>query len=143
MGCPAPKVVKTGAGSALLKDPEKAFAIVSGIKQAVHKPVSVKLRLGYSDSEKNYLSFAKGLEEAGADMIAVHGRTRTQMYQGSADWEAAKGKRRAVYLDKLKYSFRNGRSQTCASAISQFSFPSMITGPFSVSATSQPIEQRL
>ncbi|MBR3167547.1 MAG: tRNA dihydrouridine synthase DusB [Erysipelotrichaceae bacterium] len=88
MGCPAPKVVKTGAGSALLKDPEKAFAIVSGIRQAVRKPVSVKMRLGFSDSEKKYLSFAKGLEEAGADMIAVHGRTRTQMYQGSADWDA-------------------------------------------------------
>ena len=98
MGCPAPKVVKTGAGSALLKDPEKAFAIVSGIKRAVGKPVSVKMRIGYSDSEKNYLSFAKGLEEAGADMIAVHGRTRTQMYQGLSDWEAIREIREALTI---------------------------------------------
>ena len=98
MGCPAPKVVKTGAGSALLRDPEKSFAIVSGIKQAVKKPVSVKMRIGFNDSEKNYLMFAKGLEEAGADMIAVHGRTRTQMYQGLSDWEAIREIREALTI---------------------------------------------
>ena len=90
MGCPAPKVVKTGAGSALMRDPKKAFEIVRRMKEVTVKPITVKIRLGYSENEKNYLSFAKGLEEAGASAIAIHGRTRSQMYEGVANWDAIK-----------------------------------------------------
>ncbi|MBR2802417.1 MAG: tRNA dihydrouridine synthase DusB [Erysipelotrichaceae bacterium] len=98
MGCPAPKVVKTGAGSALMHEPELAFAIVREIVRHVKKPVSVKMRLGYAQNERNYLPFALGLQEAGASLIAVHGRTRTQMYQGEADWEAIKEIKEALSI---------------------------------------------
>lgn len=98
MGCPAPKVTKTGAGSALMCQPELAYEIVSAIVKRVKKPVSVKIRLGYHDNDKNYLSFAKAMEKAGASLLAVHGRTRSQMYRGKADWQAIKEIKEALHI---------------------------------------------
>ena len=87
MGCPAPKIVKNGEGSALMKEPELAYEIVRQIKRISTKPVTVKFRKGFDDDNINAVEFAKGMEDAGADAVAIHGRTRKQMYQGSADWD--------------------------------------------------------
>lgn len=87
MGCPAPKIVKNGEGSALMKEPELAYEIVRHIKRISTKPVTVKFRKGFDDDNINAVEFAKGMEDAGADAVAIHGRTRKQMYQGSADWD--------------------------------------------------------
>lgn len=86
MGCPVNKVVCGGDGSALMKTPELAFDIVSEIKRNINKFVSVKIRLGYTFDTMNYIEFAQKMQEAGADMITIHGRTRSQMYSGKADW---------------------------------------------------------
>ncbi|MGM5481330.1 MAG: tRNA dihydrouridine synthase DusB [Nanobdellota archaeon] len=86
MGCPAPKVYRSGAGSELLKYPERAASIVSAIVKAVSIPVSVKIRTGITDSSKA-LPIAKACERAGASWITVHGRMRKQGYSGTADWE--------------------------------------------------------
>lgn len=92
LGCPAPKIVRNGEGSALMKNPALVGKILSAIRQAVKIPVSAKLRLGY-DENFNAVEIAKVAEEAGADFIAVHGRTRPQFYSGSANWsEIAKVK---------------------------------------------------
>ena len=90
MGCPAPKIVKNGEGSALMKEPELAYEIVREIKKVSTKPVTVKFRKGFDDENVNAVDFAKGMEQAGADAVAIHGRTRKQMYQGSADWDIIK-----------------------------------------------------
>ncbi|MBL4930619.1 MULTISPECIES: tRNA dihydrouridine synthase DusB [Clostridium] len=87
MGCPAPKIVKNGEGSALMKDPKLAWEIVSSIKKVSKKPVTVKFRKGFNEDNINAVEFAKWMEDAGADTIAVHGRTREQMYEGKADWD--------------------------------------------------------
>ena len=86
MGCPVNKVVKTGSGSALMKHEDEAAIIVKQIVENVKKPVTVKMRLGWDREHMNYLSLAKKLEEAGASAIAIHARTRSQMYEGHADW---------------------------------------------------------
>ncbi len=85
MGCPVKKIVNNGDGSALLKDPIKAGEIVSSIKKVSTKPVSVKIRTGFDFDSLNVEEMVRALEDAGADMIAVHGRTRSQMYTGYAD----------------------------------------------------------
>ena len=90
MGCPAPKIVKNGEGSALMKDPKLAAEIVRRIKEVSTKPVTAKFRKGFDDDNLNAVEFALALEEAGADAIAVHGRTRKQMYEGKADWNVIK-----------------------------------------------------
>lgn len=90
MGCPAPKIVKNGEGSALMKDPKLAAEIVRRIKEVSTKPVTAKFRKGFDDENLNAVEFALALEEAGADAIAVHGRTRKQMYEGKADWNIIK-----------------------------------------------------
>ncbi len=90
MGCPVAKIVKNQDGSALMKNPQLAFDIVKEIKTAIKKPLSIKMRLGFDNNSKNYLEFAQKMEEAGADMIAVHGRTRSQMYTGEVDYQAIK-----------------------------------------------------
>ena len=90
MGCPAPKIVKNGEGSALMKDPKLAAEIVRRIKEVSIKPVTAKFRKGFDDDNLNAVEFALALEEAGADAIAVHGRTRKQMYEGKADWNIIK-----------------------------------------------------
>lgn len=86
MGCPVRKVVRRGEGSALMKTPELAAAIVSEIAAAVRVPVTAKFRSGYSDGDQNAVEFAKRLEQAGASLVSVHGRTAHQMYRGKADW---------------------------------------------------------
>ena len=85
-GCPVKKVVVSGDGSAMMKTPKLACDIVKSIKDAVNLPVSAKFRLGWSASEENYIEFALALQEAGVDFVTLHARTRSQMYQGYADW---------------------------------------------------------
>lgn len=85
MGCPVRKVFGHGEGSALLGDPERAAAIVRALKKG-DKPVTVKMRLGITDT-LHAVDFAKAMEQAGADLITVHGRTREQLYTGEADWD--------------------------------------------------------
>ncbi len=87
MGCPVNKITKNGGGSSLLRQPEVAEAIVRQVVQAVNVPVTVKTRIGWTDKEINILEFAKRMEDAGAQMITVHGRTRAQGYNGPAKWE--------------------------------------------------------
>lgn len=87
MGCPVPKVVNNGEGSALMKDPKLAAKIVRQTVKAIKKPVTVKIRKGFDDDNVNAVEVAKYLEDAGASAIAVHGRTRAQYYSGEADWE--------------------------------------------------------
>ena len=90
MGCPVTKIVKAGSGSALMKNPEHAYEIVKAITSNVKKPVTVKIRSGWDKNSINAVTVAKRMEEAGAAMIAVHGRTRSQMYEGKADWSIIK-----------------------------------------------------
>ena len=85
MGCPAPKIVNNGEGSALMREPALAARIVSALKKAVPVPVSVKFRAGFTEKDRNAAAFAKVMEDAGADAVAVHGRTREQYYRGKAD----------------------------------------------------------
>ncbi len=87
MGCPVNKITKKGGGSSLLRQPEVAEAIVREVVKAVDVPVTVKTRIGWSDQEITILDFAKRMQDAGAQMITVHGRTRAQGYNGSANWE--------------------------------------------------------
>ena len=87
MGCPVPKVVNNGEGSALMKNPGLAAKIIKEVSQAVNKPVTVKIRKGFDDNSINATEFAKMAEENGAAAIAVHGRTRQQYYGGKADWD--------------------------------------------------------
>ncbi|MBR6187244.1 MAG: tRNA dihydrouridine synthase DusB [Clostridia bacterium] len=98
MGCPAQKVVGGQSGSALMKDTPLAARIVEQVKKNTHLPVSVKMRLGWDDEHKNAVPFAKALENAGADLLTVHGRTRAQQYAGRADWEAIAQVKRAVSI---------------------------------------------
>lgn len=87
MGCPVNKITKNGEGSALLKHPELAANIVREIKKVSTKPVTVKFRKGFDEGSINAVDFAKTLEEAGVDALAIHGRTKEQMYEGKADWD--------------------------------------------------------
>lgn len=87
MGCPVNKITKNGGGSSLLRQPEVAEAIVRSVVKAVDVPVTVKTRIGWTDKEITILDFAKRMEDAGAQMITVHGRTRAQGYNGAAKWE--------------------------------------------------------
>lgn len=90
MGCPVNKVVKTGAGSAMMLKEDESVQTVKAIIENVEKPVTVKMRLGYDKTHMNYLSMAKKLEEVGVSAIALHARTRSQMYEGKADWSHIK-----------------------------------------------------
>ncbi len=98
MGCPAPKIVNNGEGSALMKDPKKAFAILKALRKAVKLPVTVKMRKGWDDAHVNAVEMAKLAEEAGVDAIAVHGRTREQFYSGRADWDIIAQVKEAVHV---------------------------------------------
>ncbi len=96
MGCPAPKIVKNGAGSALLKEPERAGEILAALVKATKLPVTVKMRIGWDESSINAVEMAKRAEAAGVSAIAVHGRTREQYYKGHADWSMIAAVKRAV-----------------------------------------------
>jgi tRNA-dihydrouridine synthase B len=112
MGCPVPKVVKTGSGSALMEDPARAASIVKACKKALAElclnvPVTVKTRIGYNAGDKGKPEFAKALADAGCDMICVHGRTRIQMYHGESSNEAISVMREAVRGYDIPF-FANG-----------------------------------
>lgn len=96
MGCPVGKIVRGGDGSALMQDPELAGKIVEAVVSAVSAPVTVKFRKGWDGGSVNAVEFAKVIQSAGAAAITVHGRTRTQMYAGRADWDIIRDVRRAV-----------------------------------------------
>ncbi len=86
MGCPVKKVVGGQDGCALMRTPELASDLVKTVKDGTDKPVSVKFRLGYTADEMNYVEFGQKMQQAGAEFITIHGRTRSQMYSGKADW---------------------------------------------------------
>lgn len=99
MGCPAPKIVGNGDGSALMKNPDLAARIVEAVRRAVPVvPVTVKFRMGWDASSVNCVAFAQMCEQAGASMIAVHGRTRSQQYEGKANWDIIAEVKRAVSI---------------------------------------------
>jgi len=101
MGCPVGKVVKSGDGSALMRDPDKAGRIIQAVKSGVNRPVTVKIRKGWDKGSANAVEFARVAQSAGADAIAVHGRTRTQMYSGRADWDIIREVKKAVTVPVL------------------------------------------
>ena len=96
MGCPMAKIVGNGEGSALLRDPDRAAAIVRAVASAVPLPVTVKMRIGWDGDHICAVDFARRMEDAGASMICVHGRTRAQMYAPAADWETIARVKEAV-----------------------------------------------
>ena len=98
MGCPVPKIVKNGEGSALMLKPELAAQILTAMVKAMKKPVTVKFRKGFDENHLNAVEFAKMAESCGVAAIAVHGRTREQYYSGKADWEVIRKVKEAVRI---------------------------------------------
>src|SRR5581483_11727535 len=87
MGCPVPKIAKHNAGCSLMREPEHAASVIAAMSKAVDIPVTVKMRAGWNDRDRNAPALAKMVEDAGAAAVAVHGRTAEQSYSGSADWD--------------------------------------------------------
>ena len=98
MGCPVPKITKADAGAKWLLDPNKVNEMVAAVVQNVSKPVSVKMRIGWDDDHIYVLDNAKAVEAAGAKAVAIHGRTRYQMYEGKSDWSYIKGAKEVVSI---------------------------------------------
>jgi len=98
MGCPVPKIVRNGEGSALMNQPKLVHEIVSKTVKAIQKPVTVKIRKGFNDESINAVEIAKIIEDAGAAAVAVHGRTREQYYSGKADWDIIRQVKAAVSI---------------------------------------------
>ena len=113
MGCPVNKVVKGQDGCALMRNPQLAYDVVKEIKSSVSTPVSVKFRLGYSQEEINFVEYGVKMQEAGADFITIHGRTRSQMYSGQANWGIIKELKKNVDVPV----FANGDIVSLESAI--------------------------
>jgi len=101
MGCPVGKVVRSGDGSALMRDPDKAMRIIEAVRKNLDCPVTVKIRKGWDKGSANAVEFAQMAEAAGVSAIAVHGRTRTQMYSGRADWDIIREVKNAVKVPVL------------------------------------------
>ena len=96
MGCPVPKIAGNGSGSALMKDPDRAYDIVRAVVNNSDVPVTVKIRAGWDENSVNAPEFAKAMESAGAMAVTVHGRTKNQMYHGKADWDVIRRVKEAV-----------------------------------------------
>jgi len=101
MGCPVGKVVKSGDGSALMRDPDKAMRIIEAVRKSAGRPVTIKIRKGWDKGNVNAVEFAKMAESAGVSAITVHGRTRTQMYSGKADWDIIREVKKSVSVPVL------------------------------------------